>query len=1094
MPVKLKALLVYTTFILLFPLKLGGQFYNGLQMRFGKNRVQYYDYYWSFYRFENIDCYFKEEGRDLAIYTADYALKKLEEIQDYFDYTLEKRLIFIIFNKQAEYKQSNIGLVTFSEDDYNMGGYSRIIKNKVMVYYEGDQVAYQKQIASAIAEVIINEMISGADLKDRINSSNSFYMPDWYIRGLINYIAFGWDYHAENMVKDGFLTGKYKNINHLEYDDAIYAGQSFWRFLATEYGDALIPGIIYLTKIYRNINDGFLYVTGEKLGNLLKEWKKFYRKEYEGDSGNPSGKEGRLKKSKKEQVFQQVKISPDKRYIAYVTNDWGRKRIWLHDQVTGRTRIIFRAEPRYEHKTDRTYPVMAWHPGSNILTFINEEKSLLRIYFYRVPEKKMDERLFLYLDKVLDFSYSPDGTKLVLSGVKGGFTDIYIHTIASGTNEQITFDLADDLNPSFLSGSNDEIIFSSNRLTDTLSNAGSPFERLGLTYDLFTYNIKKNNGVLTRITEDRYTDRLQPISTGKGTISYIGNTTGVFNRFSATFDSTISYIDTTTHYRYFIRSIPVTEYDRNILYHDVTKGSDNYSEVVYSRKRYQVRKGNSTSDNRTTGRELPVSAYRKEQLKNLHRADSIEQLRQWLLAEDRKRRDTLIKPIYEYYAKDEPIDINHYIFEKEKQNYYEQLWRKDYMDIDLGTDTLELPHIRIYQTSFYNNYIANQIDFSFLNNSYQPYNGGAPYFNPGTNLFTRIGILDLFEDYKITGGFRFAGNFDSNEYLLCVENLKGKFDKQITYHRMTFNSSDDDNYYYKIHSDNLYLTLSRPFSPVLALKGTLSYRFDNYINLSTDVSSLSSQDVRRHWAGLKGELIFDNTRKRMINIYYGTRFKVFGEYYKEISQKLSDMIVLGADFRHYLKIHRELIWANRFAASTSYGPTKLIYYLGGVDNWMGYLFSKIPMFDNSISVNPNYNYGFQALATNMRGFSQNIRNGNSFALINSEIRWPFIRYFAGHPLRSNFLNSLQIVGFGDIGTAWSGKSPWSGENSYDNETITNGPVTVILDTNRDPIVGGFGAGLRAQLLGYFVRADFAWGVENRYILPMVFYLSFSLDF
>ncbi len=85
--------------------------------------------------------------------------------------------------------------------------------------------------------------------------------------------------------------------------------------------------------------------------------------------------------------------------------------------------------------------------------------------------------------------------------------------------------------------------------------------------------------------------------------------------------------------------------------------------------------------------------------------------------------------------------------------------------------------------------------------------------------------------------------------------------------------------------------------------------------------------------------------------------------------KKSDMIVLGIDFRKYIRIHRELIWANRFAASTSFGPTKLIYYLGGVDNWMGYLFNKIPMFDNTIPVTPNVNYGFQALATNMRGFS-----------------------------------------------------------------------------------------------------------------------------
>jgi hypothetical protein len=415
------------------------------------------------------------------------------------------------------------------------------------------------------------------------------------------------------------------------------------------------------------------------------------------------------------------------------------------------------------------------------------------------------------------------------------------------------------------------------------------------------------------------------------------------------------------------------------------------------------------------------------------------------------------------------------------------------MDIDIDTGVLDLPLIRIYQTSFYNNYIANQIDFSFLNNTYQVYSGGAPYFNPGLNLLSRFGVVDLFENYRITGGFRFSGNFDSNEYLVSVENLKGKFDKQFIFHRQGYFSSNDTSLF-KSHTHNIYLTLSKPFTPVLALKGTLAYRSDRHVSLSTDMAALYADNITRHWASLKGEVIYDNTRKRNINIYYGTRFKIFGEYYKELSYKKSDMIVIGIDFRKYTKIHRELIWANRFAASTSYGPTKLVYYLGGVDNWMGNLFNRSGMFDQTIPVNPEVNYGFQALATNLRGFTQNIRNGNSFALINSEIRWPFVRYFAGHPLRSNFLNSLQVVGFGDIGSAWTGSSPWSGENAWDNEIIESGSVKVVLDSNREPIVAGFGAGIRAQLMGYFIRADWAWGIENNFLLPKIFYLSFSLDF
>jgi Tol biopolymer transport system component len=1086
--------LIITIIACIYCLNASGQFYNGHQMSFGKNKVQYYDYYWSYYRFDDFDCYFNEYGRDLAQFTADYAMKKLAEIEDYFDYTLEKRLIFIIFNKNAEYKQSNIGLVTFDEDSYNTGGFSRIIKNKVMLYYEGDHVAFQRQIAASITEVIINEMLYNADVKDRVSSTSIINMPDWYIKGLIRYVSYGWDYKAENRVKDGFKSGKFKNINHLEYDDAIDAGQSFWRFIGKKYGDAIIPNIIYLTKIYKNVDDGFLYVMGQDLKYLLKEWEKYYAEEYSGDRNLPADDENIIAKSKKEQIFQQVKVSPGGNYIAYVTNDWGRKRIWLYNQSTGKQKIIYRKEPRFEQVTDNTYPVIAWHPSGEILTFISDEKADLVMYFYRVKEKSTEKRNLLYFDKVLDFSYSPEGSRLAFSAVKDGITDIYIHTIASGTNEQITRDVADDLNPSFLKDSPGEIIFSSNRLSDTLTNTASPFEKMSLTFDLFTYNLTEKNNILTRLSEGKYANRFQPSGISKNKFAYIGDQNGILNRYTAKFDSSISYIDTTTHFRYFVNSLPVTNYDRNIIDQSVVNGSDSYAEILFRNRGYILRKGLLGESNPVPAEEIVTSTFRKEKNQFIHKADSIEQLRQWLVSEDKKRRDTLTKPIYEYYIKNEPIDINHYIFEKEKQNYYDQLWRKKYMDIDLDTGQIKLPLIRIYETSFYNNYIANQVDFSFLNNSYQVYSGGAPYFNPGVNVLTRFGTVDMFENYRITGGFRFSGNFDSNEYLVSLENLKGTFDKQIIFHRQTYFIYSGDTTL-KAHTHNFYLTFSKPFTPVLALKGTLSYRNDQQIYL-TDYSTntLNKKNLSRQWASFKGELIYDNTRKRSINIYFGTRFKIFGEYYKELTSKKSDMIVFGIDFRKYTRIHRELIWANRFAASTSLGPTKLIYYLGGVDNWMGYLFNKYPMFDNSIPVTPNVNYGFQALATNMRGFTQNVRNGNNFALINSELRWPVIRYFAGHPLRSNFLNSLQIVGFGDIGTAWSGKSPWSGDNGYDTEIIKTGPVTVTLDSNREPIVAGFGAGARAQIFGYFVRADWAWGIENHYLLPKIFYLSFSLDF
>ena len=71
---------------------------------------------------------------------------------------------------------------------------------------------------------------------------------------------------------------------------------------------------------------------------------KFYKDEFSGDKNLPRYDENILRKSKKEQIFQQVKVSPDNKYIAYVTNDWGRKRIWLYDQATGKQKYYFQKQ------------------------------------------------------------------------------------------------------------------------------------------------------------------------------------------------------------------------------------------------------------------------------------------------------------------------------------------------------------------------------------------------------------------------------------------------------------------------------------------------------------------------------------------------------------------------------------------------------------------------------------------------------------------------------------------------------------------------------------------------------------------------------
>jgi hypothetical protein len=164
-----------------------------------------------------------------------------------------------------------------------------------------------------------------------------------------------------------------------------------------------------------------------------------------------------------------------------------------------------------------------------------------------------------------------------------------------------------------------------------------------------------------------------------------------------------------------------------------------------------------------------------------------------------------------------------------------------------------------------------------------------------------------------------------------------------------------------------------------------------------------------------------------------------------------------------------------------------------VDNWIN--LSQKPTFDSSMEVDPSQEYIFQALATNLRGFSQNIRNGNSVALFNSEIRWPVFNYFISRPLKSDFIANFQIVGFADIGTAWTGLTPYSSENFLNNQVIEKPPFTITVVSQREPIVAGYGFGFRSKLLGYFIRTDWAWNYEDGVFSDKpIFYLSLSLDF
>jgi len=1034
---------------------LHAQFYNGHQMTFGKNRVQYRNYLWQHYIFDRYKVYFSVGGDYTARYVGLNASKILTEMEYRLDYQLDGEINFIVYNDLLDFRQSNIGLVS-GNDQYNIGGVTSISNNKVMIYHYGDHHHIDKQIRSAIAELLINEILVGNRFSDRLTNTALIAYPEWYIKGLIAYYGNEFDANAQQKIKDGLQNGKYRKLQWLTDEDAALAGLSFWTFIAINYGEPALRDIMYLSRITKNINNAFVFVTGVPFRYLIKEWAAYYKYRYEQDNAETeeNSAEAIDVRVKKKPLYQNLKISPDKQYIAWNTNENGRVSIYLQNLKTGKKERIYKFGNSLPQKVDVKYPLMQWFANSQMLTWIFEKEQIIKLFFYNPETKELEFRNIAHVNRILDYDFNSDGSYMVFSGIKNGKTDLFLLELISNSQTQLTNDLPDDLYPKFTS--NDNIIFSSNRSSSSQNKIDDNYDVFRTPFDQFEpVSIVDSRG-----------DQSQMIPLKKDEFLYLTDENGIRNRFYAHYDSTILFVDTAIHYRYFTSLQPMTNLNSGLLSHSSNAQKNILTQIGFENKRHTLTKE-------------PLQLKQSDSFLETTEARAFFDVRRRFY--NRQMEELKARQI----RNDSLININYYIFEFEKNERNKKRWP------DIEDDKLWVLRRRFYLTTFYTNYTVNQIDFSQLNQSYQVYTGGAVFFNPGFNVLTKFGAADLFEDYKLTAGFRLAANFAGNEYLISIENVKNRLDKQLVFHRMGSEEFLEDEFK-RSYSYQTLGVIKYPFSQVSSVRLTGRVRIDQIVYPAINNETLTQPDDYRFWGGWLAEYIYDNTESLGLNLFKGTRAKVFGEQYSRLERNLNEhMFVLGADLRHYFQIHRQLIWANRFATSTSFGNAMLIYYLGGVDNWMstgqGY-------FDQTIPVDKSKNWAFQTVATNMRGFQQNIRNGNSFAVFNSELRWPVVRYIFNRPLNSDILDNFMIAGFFDMGSAWYGFDITNKDNFYRYDYIENGPVSVRIDKRRDPVVAGYGFGFRTRLFGYYMRFDWAWGIENKQILDRVFYFSINLDF
>ncbi|MBC6994190.1 hypothetical protein QWY85_08285 [Neolewinella lacunae] len=1181
------------------------------QVEFGKNRVQYHKDFedWEKYESDNFITYWYGEGRNLGQSVVQMAEYDFGYIQKMLEHRMNEKVQLIVYRDVTDLKQSNIG----SEEVFTLPGsqnlgrstsyisatQAKFLGNKAFVYYNGDHGDLRRQVREAMASVYIEQMLYGSSVQEVVQNAVLLNLPPWFKSGLISYLGEDWNTEKDDQLRQLLQSGDYDNFRDLATDYPVLAGHSFWYYVAQNFGKPTVSNLLYLTRINRSVENGFLYVLGSNYDNILFNWMEYYRTRYNEDTGDrqmPASTEVPLK-NKRHLPITSLKVSPDGTQVAYVLNEIGRYKVFLQSLTTGERTLVHKGGQRnLLQATDYNYPLLDFSPTNQELAILYEYRDRPRLMQYDLKTgKDVTKDLDITLDRVFSMAYVDPGT-MIMTASAFGFTDLYTYFPANRASIKITNDFWDDLDamPVNVEGRRG-VVFASNRRTIELKKEGLDTILPIGDYDLFYYDLENRPGELVQITDTPLADERNPVAIDGTHFSYLSDASGIFDRYQAHLeefihhyeqtiylsdgseitlhaDSTLQTLDTTLIDSVVVFPVikeravveAVTNYRGNILLQDASEKTNFGVELLladdgqafrtfqfdttrnlplaptaFRRNSYQAagqavpaftspgeqnplgnliapNTTNPTTPNSNLSNEAFLFQTRFKDFVDPPAPPTPDTTDPNILLRDPTTQERPTAPARPDSTGTRPnlTVISPSLNDPKRPRPTNKLLRGERTMSELNRIyRFNRGLITPYRLTFRVNYFKTEADNA-------PLFAGLNSFSANPNGFTQqpLGILfkgniiDLFEDYSITGGVRIPTSFNGTEYFATFEDRKHRLDRIFSVYRR--NRRLENGFFNpfgpsqpRLVEENTLLAqygVRYPLDVFRSLRATATLRRDRVQTLPTELAALQTAPATEARIGARLEYVFDNTLDLATNLRMGTRYKVFVDFYKSFDISLGDntqetgfrpgfLGLVGFDARHYQRLDKRSILALRLAGSTNFGQQKILYYLGGADN------SLVNSFNQGIPTPSTGEFVFQDLANPLRGFDINIRNGGTYVLSNAELRIPVFTYLF-HNLNSKLLRDFQLVSFFDIGTAWAGRDPFDEDNPVNITTYPDpqlpGTRTVVVRVRRfrDPIIYGYGFGARTTVFGYFIRVDYAWGVETSIRQPGMFHFSLGYDF
>jgi Tol biopolymer transport system component len=1060
------------------------------QESFGRVRIQYKDFKWQQLSTQNFVVYYYQDGEASARRAAEYAESELQRITALIGYYPYSKTSLLLYNSVGDLRQSNIGLDT---DRQQVGGQTSLTRmSKVQIAFTGQQTDFKRELSYQITQVLLNDMMYGGSLKEVLQSSYLLQLPDWFIGGASAYASEGWSVNMDGYMRD--MTRQYPTGNRTApffLRDSRLAGQSIWNYVAERYGYNTIQNILNLTRITRDVEVGISSSLNVPYKIFLRDWLTYYRdlnnKPATVALGTPEEKSRISGWNRHNAVYSQPVLSPNGQQLAYAENEQGRYRVMVANRDGSRRHTVSRGGYKTpDQQVETRLPALAWR-GNTQVAIAEESRGKMALHLREARGMAVLSRLkqairfrrpasvFDAYSQVLGISYSPDGKALVFSAVRDGQNDIYLLR-AGGRVEQLTNDLFDDAQPVFLPNGQG-IVFSSNRYLDSAGVARpATFPNVVNNYDLFLYHLDGRPRPVETLVST-ISNETRPRALSDSEIIYLGEESGVRSLYRYSL---------TTHVR-----TPITSFAGNFEDADYNAATNTLAFVSRGQARHQLfvlpgfqpaaglllgkTARQQTLEDRSVAVATPAKPAAPVMAADTVVARPAATTGTGKEKNRRKAADKVNTSDYEF-EEDEPVTAQG---RRGSQPSAEAAAPRN-------STLAEVPHLSgpyRYDTRFMIENVVSSVAVDPL---------------LGIGLVGQANLADVFENQRIKASIFGLLDFRTSNIQVSYTNITHRIDWGVSYQKQAYFFDQVGAYQLRYGRHEVSPFFAYPLTHNLTVRGGPRYVNINRTQIE-DPSFSTALDLTRNYGGFNGELVFDNSIATGVNMLLGTRMKLGVLQLYSLENKKLNYGKIYVDLRHYQKIVRQLVWANRASYGQFLGPAPQLFRLGGVDSWLNYKYND----DQLISATPNgpavtdpTEVFAQQFVTNLRGFNYSTQTGSRYLLFNTELRFPIVQFLTRKPIYSGFFRNLQLTAFADAGTAYTGTNPFS-ENNSNNRDVRGGfgnYFTANVINFESPLLVGYGFGARTTMLGFYLKGDLAWGEQNFVRSGPKFYLSLGYDF